>query len=410
MGISVEEVGRACADLKLARSSVLEPMPRSDVVAAVSEWALRWKAPSSLWRRAAERLTDPFPFAMTRVSLEALLDSLTPDALWELIDAEDVRDVQGVPLVGHVIAGNTPLLAWVSVLRALLMRSASFVKLPAGGAGEWGRLFVQSLAETAPMLAACVHLAQWPGGTTVLEAVLCDRVDLLLAYGSPSTISGLQILCPSSTGFVGYGHRVSFGLVPADASFDTAAEGFARDVLLYDQGGCLSPHTIFVQAPRHARLRFAEGLADALREAVARYPQIERAPHAAARVQEARLLARMESGTVSWEDRNLRWTVVAREDRSFAVSPAHGVVSVQPLSDLQALAVAVTPCAGHLQGCAVALTENGRGGEGWAKELANLGVSRICRPGELQKPPFSWREDGRDVLRSLMPPPDVFSL
>ena len=41
--------------------------------------------------------------------------------------------------IGHVIAGNTPLLAWTSLLRALLMRSASVVKLPSGDAAEWGQ-------------------------------------------------------------------------------------------------------------------------------------------------------------------------------------------------------------------------------------------------------------------------------
>ena len=140
------------------------PLAQPEVVAALAEFARRWHDPADTFRRRAEGLTSPFPFAMTRLSLDALLDSLTPAALWRLIDSEGVRDVRGVSRVGHVIAANTPLLSWVSVIRALLLRSASLVKLPSGDAAEWGKLFHASLAAVSPALASQVELRQWPGG------------------------------------------------------------------------------------------------------------------------------------------------------------------------------------------------------------------------------------------------------
>ena len=403
MDVSVDDIHRACSDLRRAQTSLLAPMPQADVVAAIAEWAARWKDPLSPWRCAARCLNDPFPFAMTRISLDALLDSLTPDALWALIDAEHVRDAKGVSLVGHVIAGNTPLLAWVSSLRALLMRSASFVKLPSGGAAEWGRLFVRTLAEAAPALASCVHLMQWTGGTIVLDAVLCRSADLLLAYGSKNTVEDLHALCPPSTDFQSYNHRVSFGIVPADAAFETSVEGFAQDVLLYDQGGCLSPHTIFVQTPWSLVLDFGERLASALQNALTHTPQVLRTPQAAARVQEARLLARMEAESRLWEDRHQRWTVIATKERRFVVSPTHAIVSIQQIGGPEELDVALSTYAGHLQGCAVALGADQASRDEWIAKLERLGVSWICRPGELQTPPFAWREDGKDVLRCMLP-------
>lgn len=403
MDSPIANVPQTCANLRQSHASILAPMPQSDVVTALSQWVAGWKDPRSPWRREAETLAEPFPFAMTRISLEALLDSLTPKALWELIDAEQVRETRGAPLIGHVIAGNTPLLAWVSILRALLMRSASFVKLPSGGAADWGRLFLWSLAETAPPLASCVHLAQWPGGTPELDTALCQNSDLILAYGSQSTIEALQALCPPGIDFHGYGPRVSFGLVLSGAPLAAAARGFARDVLLYDQGGCLSPHTIFVEGDWPSVVQFAGRLADALREAITCYPLAARSPCAAARVQEARTLARMGAGTVLWEDPYLRWTVIARNDKTFAVSPTHGIISVQPLLCVEDLPAATAPVAGQLQGCAIALPSEAAGGEEWQAKIERLGVSWICRPGQLQAPPLSWREDGKDVLQSLRP-------
>ena len=381
---------------------------QADVVIALAEFARRWRDPADPFRQRAEALNAPFPFAMTRLSLEALLDSLTSDALWRLIDSEDVREASGVTRVGHVIAGNTPLLAWTSLLRALLMRSKSLVKLPSGDAAEWGRLFHASLAAVSPALASVIELRQWAGGDTERDRELCESVDLVLAYGSNQTITALRALCPPDTPLVGYGHRVSFGLFFQGAEADAAARGFATDILLYDQGGCLSPQTIFVEGGWQRACSFATRLADALAVVVPEYPLPERHPRAAGRVREARQLARMELEARLWEDPALRWTVIARPSPVFTLSPTHGVVSVQPLASPEDLPAALAPVRHYLQGCALAAPTPpclaphywgliGAGGE------ASGTISYVCLPGYLQAPPLAWPQDGRPVLRALLP-------
>lgn len=394
MDETADAITEAFVRLRQHHADILAPMPQSDIVGALAKLAERWRDPAYPPRVEAETWQEPFPFKMVQVSLDALLDSLRPEALWALIDAEDMRDAQGYPVIGHVIAGNTPLLAGVSLIRALLVRSASFVKLPSGPAAEWGRIFHRSLADVSPDLAACVHLDQWPGGTTGLDAVLCGGVDLVMAHGGDNTMRDLRALCPAHTPFVGYGHRVSFGLVTRGNGTPGAAAGFAKDVLLYDQGGCLSPQTIFVEGGWGDALAFAERLADTLPGVAARYPLPVRAARAAQTVREARDLARMEEGNRLWEDPGLRWTVIARPQALFAPSPTFGIVSVQPLEALDRLPEAVSPVAGHLQGCAVAGVE-----EDYLPHL-----SYLCAPGRLQAPALSWRQDGRDVLRVLTPP------
>lgn len=388
MDITVRELENAVSRL---RSAHLSRPSQPDVVAALSDFAERWREPSYPFRRSAEQLTDPFPFAMVKVSLDALLDSLNPERLWRLIDSEAMRSVSGTPVVGHVIAGNTPLLSWVCVIRALLVGSTSLVKLPSGPAAAWGHLFHQSLADVAPQLADCVTLLEWPGGTTDLDTALCTTADLIMAHGSDATLRSLKALCPSATPFVGYGHRVSFGLVTAGNGTAEAAAGFARDVLLYDQGGCLSPQTLFVEGGWLETTDFAAKLAQALAEAVPLYPLPVRAVSAAWTVREACLLALMEEGAALWSDVTLRWTVVARPQREFVPSPTFGIITVQPLAALAELPEAITSVSASLQGCAVAGDIH--------DYIPN--VSYMCAPGEMQAPPLSWRQDGRDVLRVL---------
>ena len=394
MDETVEDVMAAIAKLRRSHEDILVPMTQAQVVSSLAALAHCWRDPEYPPRLEAETWPEPFPFAMVQVSLDALMDSLTPEALWALVDAEDVRDAQGYPVIGHVIAGNTPLLAWVSIIRALLVRSASFVKLPSGPAAGWGRLFVRMLADVSPDLASCVHLDQWPGGTAEWDAALCVGVDLVMAHGSDATMQVLRVLCPPQTPFIGYGHRISFGLVTRGSAGTEAAAGLATDVLLYDQGGCLSPQTIFVEGDWKDALAFAERLAAALRDAATCYPPPVRADQALAIVREVRALAWMGEGNRLWEDPALRWTIIARPEAAFALSPTFGVVSVQPLALLEDLPESLAPVAGHLQGCAVA----GEAGD------YIPGVFYLCKPGELQAPPLSWRQDGRDVLRVLTPP------
>ncbi len=395
MGETVNSVGAIAAGLRARHAETLARMPLDTVVAALAELACRWRDPAYPLRRTAEAWTEPFPFAMVQVSLAALLDSLTPKRLWALLEAESVPDAPGCPVIGHVIAGNTPLLAWVSIIRALLVRSASLVKLPSNASARWTDAFHRSLQEIAPELAACICLTKWPGGTTKLDAALCTQADLVVAYGGDPALRALRALCPKETPFVGYGHRVSFGVLLPDADAAEAAEGFAKDVLLYDQGGCLSPQTIFVVGDGNNAQAFSSVLAEALSEAAEKYPLPIRSERASAAVAEARALAWMEEGNTLWEDPARRWTVIARPHSAFAASPTFGVVSVQPVASLDDLPEAVSGVADRLQGCAAA-------GEVRGGYLP--GVSYLCAPGKMQAPPLCWRQDGRDVLRVLLPP------
>lgn len=389
---TADVIAEDAARLRIAQAALPS---QAEIVNALAALADRWRDPNYPLRQEAEALHDPFPFAMVWVSLEAILDSLRPAELWALIDVEGCRGTQGFPIVGHVIAANTPLLAWVSVVRALLVRSASLVKLPSGPAAEWGRLFLRSLQDVSPALAECAALHQWPGGTADLDAALCQNADIVMAHGGDETMHALRGLCPPGTPFIGYGHRVSLAVLPTGTATPEALIGLARDVLLYDQGGCLSPQTVFVEGDWAETQKIAEQFAAALRQTANHYPLPVRSPRAAPAVREARALVQMEPDCQLWAGEELRWTVIARPESAFTPSPTFGVVSVQPLASLPDLPEAVVAVAPVLQGCAAA-------GEGTADYLP--GVSRLCPPGKLQAPPLGWRQDGRDVLRVLLPP------
>jgi hypothetical protein len=385
------------AHLRDARAR-LAGMPVDAVIAGIDAFAELWRDASSPWRARARQIDSPLPYDMVAVSLEGLLESLTVERLTALVDAEGARDKAGYPLVGHIIAGNTPLIAWTSVLRALLVRSASLVKLPSsgrGGASSWAHLFFDSLRAASPVLGDCIALAEWDRGDAAGDAVL-RHVDLLVAYGSDATIAALRAL-RAARPFVGYGHRVSMALVIPPAGPEVAA-GLARDILLYDQGGCLSPHRVYVVGDSAAAEAVAGELARALCEAVV-WP-VPDDPARARRVREARGLAAMEGARV-WSDDALRWTVILCAEPAFRLSPTHAVVDVASLAAVDGLAVALGDYRRYLQGCALAAPDPATTDR--AREaLRRLGVTYLCIPGRLQAPGLDWPEDGTPPLTSLL--------
>ena len=101
MDKTVEGVKSAAACLRQRHAETLALMPQEAVVAALSELGRRWRDPLYALRREAEGWQEPFPFAMVQVSLDALLDSLTPERLWTLLKAEAA--VQCVCWVGAFV-------------------------------------------------------------------------------------------------------------------------------------------------------------------------------------------------------------------------------------------------------------------------------------------------------------------
>jgi len=418
-----DDVRALAAPLRKAHLDTLANRSHDQIVESLSELARRWRLAESTAGQRARALTGLFGYDGVELTLTALLDSLTPNALNDLIDSEGVRGRPGFPVIGHVLAGNTPLLGWTSMIRALLGRSASFVKLPTeeadlgamcptaltaalgghvlpeiGSVTAWSQLFVDALVEVDAPLASTIALASWPGEDDDRTGTLCTLADLVVAYGSDDTIASLAKM-RGGLPFVGYGHRVSFGVVMPDANLKDAADGFALDTLLFDQGGCLSPQSIFVIGDSGRAADFAQVLAKSLRARQSTLPPPPRDEGIAVAIRRARALARMD-GCRLWEDEATTWTVVLRRTPEFAPSPTHGVISVQPLSTWERLTVALAPVEGALQGCGLT---PGPVPAGLGAFLSGAGVSYVCVPGKMQAPPLSWREDGVTVLSSLLP-------
>ena len=206
----------------------------------------------------------------------------------------------------------------------------------------------------------------WPRDRDDLTDALRRETDAVVVYGSDGTISALA----QAGDVIGFGSKVSGAVVlrsmlgedhrlkpvPLGSrggsesgtgfslwSYTRVAEAIARDVTLFEQLGCLSPHHVFVECDDDAdAMRFAESLADAMRELALRLPSPSRLElEDAAALRGFRETARWRSIAGEpvhlLEGPNLEWAVVFDRDASFGVTPGLRCVYVSPIRDAEDL-------------------------------------------------------------------------
>lgn len=331
------------------------------------------------------RITAADLLALVRLELghEEILDGFRPCA------GHLARALAPATIL-HVVSGNTPHAALQSLLRGLLLGAHNRVKLPSAGLPE--------VAEFRSALPAA--LAEKVETAAELPPAWLRAADAVAVFGDDATIAHFRARVPAGIPFQAHGHRVSAGVVFADpdhASVDAAA----RDVSLYDQRGCLSPHDIYVDETSGLSARtYAARLAGAMARFNAHTPRSPlgvgenaaianlRASYGFRAASDLRVQIWASEGTTDW-------TVIYEEEAWFATSTLNRVVFVKPLpADLAPAFETVRPWLGAI-GIWPATAEN-------AARVAGLGASRICALGRMQFPPITWHAEGQPNLAPLV--------
>ncbi len=413
----------ACDTLKRNREKYLLPRPTADIIKVLCEVAGEWLQPESRFRKLAlER--GPAETGFSRPILEKGLDScfrqFTPENFHTLLtqelgDAERLDGftagalARGPEFLVHIAAGNLPNPALMSLTLGLLTRSAQFMKCASGGS-FLPRLFAHSIYHADPKLGACLEIAEWRGGQRELEDVLYAHADCLTATGSDATLAAIRAHLPPKVRFLGYGQRVSFGFIAREALreenvAETVAHA-AEDVIAWDQNGCLSPHVLYVEERGAVESdKFAQLLAVELAKREASEPRGKIPVEAAAAIASRRAIyeaiAAHRADAKIWASADsTAWTVVFEHDVTFRFSPLNRFIYVKPVPEVAAVMPGVDEINGKVSTVGIAASPDKM--RELALRFARWGATRICPLGRMQKPPVTWRHDGRPALGDLI--------
>lgn len=267
-----------------------------------------------------------------------------------------------------------------------------------------GQHFAQMIHERSREIMGSAH-----AGLELLFGAPSPRwreADALIVSGSDETIETLHEFLGrpghrARPTLIGYGHRVSFALIVDDGSEELLSDRelsmrCAQDIVMWHQQGCFSSRAVIFCGPHERGRAFAQRLGDsiALVEEALDARRLDDAT--LARRAQARGMAEM-MGEVYGS--GLGWVQMqSRPWRGEQVSPH--VVSFHTIQRLDEVRQMVKLPAHNLQGCALHAPRHARRQS--QEVLAQLGVTRICRPGALQSPTGSWFHDGQPNMLDLL--------
>jgi len=252
-----------------------------------------------------------------------------------------------------------------------------------------------------PPLQGTLDARYWAGGSIDVEDDMFARVRRAIVFGSDETVAAVKRRA-AGIDVVAYGDAFSIGYVRAGEDIDGAARAACIDVAMFDQRGCMSPQTIYVEGDDGRALQFAWLLAGHLDRARVELPRATPEPGEVAAA--ADYLRRLSVIALAPKTHGLDTVVVGRSsgrvdacpDYVVAVAPFGApvragfgrIVVVMPCSGGESVRDIVAPLGAQLDTIGVASDSPS---PSIAIELRQTRAARLCALGEMQRPPFGYR-------------------
>ncbi|MCU1388127.1 MAG: long-chain-fatty-acyl-CoA reductase [Ilumatobacteraceae bacterium] len=155
----------------------------------------------------------------------------------------------------HIIAGNVPLVAAMTVQRSALTKGDCLIKMPSNDPYTAAAI-VSSMIDLDPNHPVTKHfaVAYWKGGDTVVEREIIrpSRIEKLTAWGGMSSMTHIQRYLVPGIELIAMNPKFSISIVGHEAledrtAMDEAAMGVALMAGRMNQTACSSTRVVYVE-------------------------------------------------------------------------------------------------------------------------------------------------------------------
>ncbi|MFK0288083.1 acyl-CoA reductase [Streptomyces sp. NPDC090499] len=176
------------------------------------------------------------------------------------------------PRLVHVIAGNAPGVAAMSVVRGALTKGVNLLKLPSNDLFT-ATAILRTMAGVAPghPVVRSFSAVYWRGGDDAVESVLFrpQFFDKLVAWGGEATIRGALRYVGPGFELVSFDPKTSISLIGQEAfasprTLAEAADAGASDATFFNQQACVASRFQFVEGSVDDADRYAALLCERL--------------------------------------------------------------------------------------------------------------------------------------------------
>ncbi|MEH7119789.1 acyl-CoA reductase [Neobacillus vireti] len=423
-----EELKGIIQQVQSNRDEYLSALSIIEIVEKIHLAVQKWLNPEYPLRKLAEQLIPVmtgYDEEMVRLQLKRYIRTFRKKELLRFLDEEfdqpamldefrprksgGMSKAFGPRTIFHVFSGNVPGVQVWSIIMGLLVKSGNIGKTSMAEP-LFPVLFAESLAEVDQKLADTIAILPWKGGTHELEEPAIEHCEAVIVYGSNETVEKLRRKVPPHKRFLSYGHKISFAYVGKEALtpdlyYDTIKK-IAEDVSIYDQQGCLSPQTIYVEEGGAIGSKpFAQMLGAELERYHKKRPRAMLTDEESMSIQRVRSRYQLESiqhenVSVFSSQTDTSWTVIFHKETGFEGSPLNRFVHVYSVEAVESMLSAIKPYQSYLQSCGLAVSPNRL--FSLANQLGSCGVNRICSIGEMNQAKPGWHHDGRFNLIDLV--------
>jgi hypothetical protein len=166
----------------------------------------------------------------------------------------------------HIVAGNSPGLSLLTILRNMILRSDAIIKAPSNDPFTAAAI-AQTMVEMAPEHPITRHLsvAYWKGGDRDFEQKLYrpENIEKIVAWGGFNSLKHVTQYIQPGLELISLDPKRSASIIGAQAFADAAstreaAQRLACDIGAANQKGCVNARVVYVQsgtdAPGLARI------------------------------------------------------------------------------------------------------------------------------------------------------------
>jgi hypothetical protein len=245
----------------------------ADVGGYISEAVSHLAETGSYRRDALDRMFADMPHMFAKRYLEAVLEGELggPDVLdaWRTvgIPGEMTARVHAYPpRTVHILAGNAPVVAALTITRAAMTKGVSLLKLASNDLFTVPAV-LRTMAHVAPghPVVRSFSAVYWRGGDERMESALfrSQFFDKLIAWGGDAAIRGsIKYVAPGFE-LISYDPKNSISMVGREAhssaeTVQAAASGTAAMATMFNQEACSASRFVYVEGSAAEVDRFCE--------------------------------------------------------------------------------------------------------------------------------------------------------
>lgn len=330
-------------------------------------------------------------------SLHGNIDYLDDFVFCSSLNKKMIANPRGV--ITHWLAGNVPVLGMISILQGIVTKNTNIIKLPKEN-GLVLPFMVSHIREYS-----FVTKGKTISGKDIMKScmfVYCDRndktsqeslsikSDIRVAWGGRNAVESVMSLPRKyGTDDVIFGPKYSFAAI-ARNSFnpDDLIEltyKLAMDASIFEQQGCNSPHTVFVeQGGDITPEKFAEALSLGMGEVLKRIPKNSINSSDAYKI--VNLRSEYSFTGKVFSSKGTEWTVILSNEKGLADACYQRTIFIRPVEEINA----ILPYIEKNKHQTLGLVMNDERTHSFIKQVTSRGIERITEIGKMSFYNYPW--------------------